>query len=288
MDWNEGDGIPNCPTCGGRGVVDVQVDQFSPPAVQFCRCVKLRDIAKNLERGWKGLFYSDKIQESPLTEKVNQNLWVTSPLEIFKAHLRYVAMRQGSTWNFKVVNDVAMMHAWLLPIKLRGETIFDADLVDLNLDRVSFEELVGLPQHLVIRVGVKAARNEATPEVLEEALLVREHAGKFTWIVDQPDKMLNSMHICGSANVQNLLATWEHLELAGSEKPVSTSLLDSGPQKAPNLTLPGYNSSSVLARPSNPIMRNSGAPLGNQTKTLEIPERDTKKNKNKNKWGGKK
>jgi hypothetical protein len=111
------------------------------------------------------------------------------------------------------------MDAWLS---------FKLDVRDADIDQMrqkaethrfaALVDLVEPPTLLVIICGVKAARNEAMPEVLLEALRHREHLNKATWIVDQPSYPLRAgpgdyRHISFNHNVGDFLEEWERVIL---------------------------------------------------------------------------
>ena len=227
-----GDGNPNCPVCVGRGVVDVEdgasevdddsdfVTYFQGPVVRICDCVMIRDIVKNANRGWKGLIKAPKVPSSPLIDKTDTSLWVTADRSLFKAHVRHVAVRKGPRWGFIVKSDMDLMTAWLGNIALKRKDIFDADVArESATESLKYHALVDLvapPELLILQLGVKAARNEAMPEVFEEALLTRESEGKPTWVWDQPDQTFSPGHFCYSDRSHEVLDGYERLHLTGA------------------------------------------------------------------------
>ena len=82
------------------------------------------------------------------------------------------------------------------------------------------------PYDLVIfRLGVKAARNTAMPEVLLEALALRDHLEKPTWVWDQPHRPLIEGHRCWSMQVQVELNAWSRVRYNGVAR-VSSPLVE--------------------------------------------------------------
>lgn len=225
--YPEGDGKPDCPECRGRGVVPVPRDQLPPFAVgeitQPCSCVLVRDLVFNMERGWKSLSRAEPLKKSPLCGKEGGNLWITGSTPKFKSHLKKVASRMGPRWNFVVVSDADLMDAWLS----RGIEVLDPDIDQMRKAQVSgkfmaLSDIAVPPELLIIRLGVKAARNAAMPEVFMEALLLREQESKPTWITDQPTNVLEDGHRSYSGQVEDFLEDWEHITLERAKpKPVS-------------------------------------------------------------------
>ena len=221
-DYPQGDGLPNCPFCHGRGVVSVTKEERPPMAIgevtKFCNCVLIRDVMHNLERGWKGLSKAKPIKSSPLAGRHTENLMITSSTFQLKEHVRHIAARMGPRWNFQVVSDASLMDAWLS----KGLDVYDADIAGIrDEDRRKMEkspiealsELVEHPALLIVCLGVKNARNSAMPEVLLETLTLREFRDKTTWLVDQPMYPLMEGHISYSPFVGDHIEEWDTVEL---------------------------------------------------------------------------
>ena len=204
----------NCPKCEGKGRLYLS-EGVSGPVTRRCDCVLLRGIASNVERGWSGLVRSGKTlpEKSLLSDHVSKSVFIRSDTQNFKDHMRHVAFRQGPDWSFKVASDAELMVAWLANITLSGAEIYDPDIHRPSLEALTLVDLVLPPQLLVIRLGVKAARNVATPEVLLEALNLREHQGLPTWVTDQPDKPLQEDHLCWSPEVKEYFSTWKKIKI---------------------------------------------------------------------------
>jgi hypothetical protein len=146
-------------------------------------------------------------------------MWVTAPRGVFQAHLRHVAIRKPPSWGFQVVTDAQLMTAWLATAALRGAEIFDADAVKISLTHATLVDLVEPPTLLIVRLGVKAARNEAMPEVLLEALTHRDHINEPTWLWDEPHHPLDGgTHLSYSDQVAAFLAEWPRLALTEDEE----------------------------------------------------------------------
>lgn len=210
-------GNPECPFCGGDGVVLVEEEEKfgaqsvrHPPAYRRCKCVLHLDILSNVERGLPGLSKAPRVKDSSLLPFYNENLWVTAPKPWFTAHLRHVAIRQPPSWYFKVASDVDLITAWLASAALKGQEILDPDAANVSLAHLTLVDLVTPPTLLIIRLGVKVARNVAAPEVLLEALQYRAHLNLPTWLWDQPSYPLEEGHICYSAQVGDYLSDWKH------------------------------------------------------------------------------
>lgn len=257
-DYPQGDGVSTCPKCWGRGVVVVPPEERPPLAVgtvtRPCICVLVRDLLINADRGWRGLAKAQPLQTpSPLEGNETQNLWVTAhpANDALRRHLRHVAVRQRPSWFFLVAADTDLMDAWL-SYDIPDEEIIDPDVSEQRIKRKTFRsnfaalvDLVEPPELLIIRLGVKAARNSAMNEVFREAVLYREHIGKPVWVVDQSDNLFAPGHICFSEAVRVVMAQWEHLTLkakpfkAGKPATPESPPTPGGPSPDPNPTLDG-------------------------------------------------
>jgi len=224
-----GPGEPNCKKCGGRGVLRVETAEdlhlqrgTHPPSYRRCPCVLRRDIIANVDRGMRGLSSAPVVKESPLPAHLENDLWITASRTWFRAHLRHIAIRQPPQWYFKVITDADLMTAWLASVALKGKEILDPDAAKVSLTHLTLVDLVMPPTLLIVRLGVKQARNVASPEVLLEALRSREHEGKPTWVWDTPLERLTEGHTCFSVYVRDYLSDWAHLGTA-SQSPIQST-----------------------------------------------------------------
>lgn len=202
-----------CPKCFGSGALEMERTHMGIPVTRPCQCLIAKDIIRNLNRGWAGLSSAQKIEKSPLSDFLGDNVYVTAGDEVFKQHLRHVAIRMGPSWNFKVVSDSDLMTAWLSPASLLGKEILDPDSASVSSEKATLVDLVEPPDLLVLRLGVKAARNSAMSEVFLEALQHRSHIDKPVWVIDQPTRKLEPGHMCFSDEVVRALSQWHHLTL---------------------------------------------------------------------------
>ena len=224
-DYPQGDGRPDCPECQGRGVVRAPVSTVTSPyavcpQTRVCKCVLMRDVIANVERGWKGLMAAPPIPSSPLRGRETESLLIVTTVSLFQRHLRHVACRMGPRWFFQVVTDADLMEAWLSK-DLPEEDIADPDVNFIRGSRPTrystLMELVEPPELLVLRLGVKVARNRAMPEVLLEALQHRQHRSQPTWVVDLSYAQLGEEHVSWSPQVEEFLGTLARVSLREGE-----------------------------------------------------------------------
>lgn len=248
-DWN---GDPDCPKCGGRGVVSVLYRGLPGGATQVCDCRYLYDVKANTERIWKGLFAARPIPSTPLMLLDRVNLIITASQIDFRRHLRHLAIRRGPKWDARVVSDAALMTAWLAS----KVEVFDPDVMS-ERERVVSEDYITIMdiavpfELLVIQLGVKAAKNREMPGVLLEALQERGHRNLPTWIVESPANPLVQGHICWDSRVADLLEHWPRITLSHSD-PAAENSFDPNIPGVQEVQLPGTRVIEKLAVPAAP------------------------------------
>jgi len=230
---------PNCEVCWGTGAVPVEYSPPHPPSFRRCECVLRLDILSNVEKGLIGLSSVPILSETPLNGCEGKNLWITSGEE-FLSHLRHIAIRKPITWGFRVNSDAEMVTAWLATIAVNGQEIFDADAYTVSTKYMTVPDMVVPPDLLVVRMGVKVARNAAANEVLMEALQLRMHEGKPTWLWDEPHNPLGPGHLFWSDGLARVLSRWERiqkLEIPSKASKKRTLLPREGTPEPKKLTL---------------------------------------------------
>jgi hypothetical protein len=241
-------GDPKCPTCEGDGFVQEPEDPPHPPSFEICSCVLFKEVATNVERGMPGLIGASVIDVSPLLGKEEENLLLTFHEEDFRSNMRHVAVRNPPTWNFKVCSDAELVTAWLATAALNGNQILDPDAISVSMSHATIADLVVPPDLLVIRMGIKAARNAACGEVLIEALQLRTHAFKPTWIWDQPSQLMVPGHLFYSDMYEGLTRGWERVSASTQKKSKRTatpSTLPEGAVEGGRFVLSGATSSGT-------------------------------------------
>lgn len=201
---------PNCPHCKGLGQVRIPM-KGKPPKSRLCECTYLGLMNRKLENTWQGLSKVRPIKESPMFPYVDKKVWLTSEPNWLFLHLRHIVTRQPLEWTVKVITDKELMAAWLATAALAGVDILDKEAFEVTTRKLSIEDLVEPYDLVILRLGVKMARNSAMPEVLMEALSLREHLNKATWVWDQPTRSLGEGHRCWSLEVQDELSRYERI-----------------------------------------------------------------------------
>lgn len=263
-----------CDKCFGTGYLDAGTDARGIPLTKPCACQIARDTVRNVNRAWVGLTAAPRIERSPLTGHTGGNAYITATDGTLRAHLRHVGLRGGPYWFFKVVTDSDLMTAWLSPIGLAGKEILDPDAATVSMEKATLVDLVDPPELLVIRLGVKSARNSAMPEVLLETLYHRAHVNKPTWVVDQPTRRFDPSHLAFSEDGLHHVQQWPRVVLDNLQPALSIEMLASAdaapassegtaPRPAASLTLsasyssPGASTGATtrIERPEAPAKR---------------------------------
>lgn len=214
-------GDPKCTSCHGRGRLPVPnpVGYKGPASLRLCRCVLIKEVLANLERARQGLSKARKVPRSPLLSRVHESIRVVADEAWFEAHLRHVALRQSSRWDFRIVTDADLVQAWLATAAAKGMEIFDADvrgaLEMRSLTYMTLSDIAKSAELLIIRLGVKSAPNKEMPNVFLETLLTRRHEGLPTWIWEEPNNRLAQLHRCWSELVEAEVGGWE--QICGTE-----------------------------------------------------------------------
>lgn len=213
-------------------MVEAGYEPPHPPVFRRCECVLHRDLLANADRALFGLSSSSALSSSPLRGREESNLVIRAGEE-FLPHLRHVIIRKPITFFAKVISDAELVTAWLATIPLQGGEIRDADAYKVSTRYMTIPDLVVPPDLLVIRMGVKAARNAAAPEVLAEALSTRLHEGRPTWVWEEPHHLLGPDHIMWNDQVGRVLRSFELLKGLESPAPRDSETLLKGRRVAP-------------------------------------------------------
>lgn len=208
---------PNCPHCKGQGFI---YGASMLDGGYDCECSFDYQRLKNMERIWKSLSEAKEIpnlrKNPPLQGLTNRDLWITAQKETFKAHLKAVCFNMPVLWDARVFSDKDIAGAWLNPRRAQGHKIFDTELESVTIQAMDIDELVQPFEFVVLLLGVKTAPNKEMPNLLLEALNIRRHINRPTWIVDQPDRRIDDMaHLAYSETLEGMLLHWPHLQIMG-------------------------------------------------------------------------
>ncbi len=200
-----------CKVCKGAGRT-LHFPSDAPPYAVECECTRVRRRLADLDMGWAGVSLVPTLKSSPLSKLLDSNVWITGGDTILRSHLKTTFLPTKRA--FRVATDSDLMGAWLATAA--SEEIFDLDARGESAKAATLPDLVMPPDVLVIRLGVKSARNSAMGEVLAEALLLRLHRLRPVWVVDSKVQPYSPGHLAFSPTVSELLAGFERVDL---EKP---------------------------------------------------------------------
>jgi hypothetical protein len=208
---------PKCSRCRGRGFI---YGESMLDGGHSCECTFEGMRLENMGRIWRALPIAKDIpglrENAPLRQLVSREIWITAKIPVFQAHLKAVAFNQPIMWDCRVFSDKDLLTAWLNTARAQGHEIYDAEVRAARIGAMDIDELVESPGLVILVLGIKQAPNKETPNVLLEAIQVRRHLGKPTWVVDQPDQPVDQMHhLCYSETLEMWLSHWPHLELYG-------------------------------------------------------------------------
>ena len=230
--------------------------------VKTCRCEIARRLATLQEKAWVGLpAHPASRGVSPLLKMVGKNTVITANNHDLRSHLKNVSTSLGLGWSFRVVSDQDLIGAWLANVAAKGNVLYDKEAIQVSSRVATLPDLVEPPAHLIIRLGVKNARNAAMAEVFHESLTIREQVGKPTWVVEQPDKRLDSTHLCWSEQVDDFLGDWGRVFVnpeAGLSPDISHEV--NGVPSAPAHPIPS-KSFSILEGEEQQEFRTRSVPL---------------------------
>ena len=190
-----------CEKCGGIGLVPSGQYYRNEPIMAQCSCVLKEHLKNQCERAWTGLSQFVHAEKTELC-----------------SHLKgAIFLEKNPSFFIKVVSDANLMSAWLSNISLAQSDIIDPDFTREITVR-GLEDMAEAPSLLIVRLGVKMARNSAMPEVLIETIELRQHLNKPTWIVVDPNRPLCEGHIAWSRGVEDVLLGWNNIRLVEQQE----------------------------------------------------------------------
>lgn len=177
--------------CGGTGWVTV--DDMTR---RKCICAYARELRAHLERVCEGnagkdLVAATILESSPLYEPggsdlTQSNLFIKTPsLWALYPHLKWVLTFKGLSFTTKLVTDMMLKGVWVGDESYAMRAKSKRDNVETFN---SISDLIGEHVHLaIIQLGV-VQKNVRLPEIILEALKLREALSLPTWLLETPDK----------------------------------------------------------------------------------------------------
>jgi hypothetical protein len=226
--------MAKCKKCGGVGYTQKDNGHMGMPQAIQCDCVIDKALDEQAERAWTHLSVAPVRKRSPLNKKLHQNLVITATTDQLRLNLRSALGNLRNPNLFvKVIGDHTLMSSWLGSMMIQGKDIIDPDY-QRDLKVYSLDDLAEAPYLMVIRLGTKVARNAAMSEVVVEAIEIREHLKKPTWLIIDPNKPLEEGHIAWSQLLEDTINPWDHINInanSSSSKTTKKSVSNMGQHK---------------------------------------------------------
>ena len=173
-----------CQHCGGRQWSYTALDDGGIEAVP-CVCLKRERLLSFL-----GPLARYKHAKSGLWDPTTGEDWTTK--DVFLEgdwteccrHLKWVLAgkyRTTPNFNYRIVDDAKLLKVWLGDYAYKSRSMANRDRVEVYNN---LADLLEDPSLVIIRLGVMAYANRAAGDVFYEALQVRSHLGKPTWVCE--------------------------------------------------------------------------------------------------------
>jgi hypothetical protein len=202
-------GVPKnpCKICTGSGYLTLGTADYRRPCVCTLRFIYRKALGEEI-------YNARKLKESPYSERVNTDLFITANRRDILPHIRHAMITQGTQFFFRVTNDSEMIDAWLSKDK---ESSKEEGTTEVTF--TSLRDLVEDPQLLIIMLGVMSYQNKALPGVFLEALRIRQFRGKPTWVITPRTRPLVSGNLAWSPEVEEyLIENFKAIEIKSTQQ----------------------------------------------------------------------
>lgn len=253
--------MATCKRCNGRGVVKYVFDADElkkNPAVQTwvvsCQCLKQQEELEELERIWRTLSEVEPVPHTPLADHckgVLQDAVILSTSHDLKAHLgRLLRDLPDLRKQTRIVSDLDLVSAWLAHVDVIHDSEVSSYRDDPEDQYTRLVDIAGPSRLLIIQLGVKSSRNVATPEVIMEAIRLRAHRGKATWIVEDPECPVQPGSISYSSQLFQILRELPQIDLDSKPRFVCPQIAQPERKDPPRFE---DRSDPKIARPLQPL-----------------------------------
>lgn len=220
-----------CKRCGDARFVTMPRDLWPPHVIQPqmpCPLCSAAHAAEQKQRGqedrlraaWASLLRAVPARSTPLLGCLEQNTRVRSNLADLRAHVAAVVRHQlvsDPQYHVRVCTDIDLVTSWLYSADEIGDGEACSYITSEEREDPVYKRLPDLvcpPDLLVLRLGIKLAPNRALPDLVQEALLAREHLDRPTWVVEKAGDPLTSAYPCYSKELMEFLADWPIVDLS--------------------------------------------------------------------------
>lgn len=182
-----------CTLCGGAGKTRVNEDTWKPCYCSFARMFKAKvgpEIAFARVLKSSPLFMPPT-DTSPAVDLTKENVHITGFWHDVLAHIRFALVFKNLEYDLhyymRIATDERLKAVYLGEMSYKTKSKRERDS-ETAVSYNTLADYIGPDLHLVvIQLGVISYPNKALPGILKEALLIRQAAGKPTWIVDSPE-----------------------------------------------------------------------------------------------------
>ncbi len=122
-----------------------------------------------------------------LVDRIKENLFFDGVhWQTFLRHFKWVAAFKGSPWSAQFVTDLDLISVYVGSTNYRSRPVSDRDAGKHKIYN-SLDDLLCDADLTVFRIGLIEHQNKAAANVLAEALSLRHHLGKPSWVVRGSD-----------------------------------------------------------------------------------------------------
>ncbi len=223
-----------CAKCGGTG--RIPIDEYT---VRMCICAYAKLLRKHLG---DTIALVKTLDKSPLyapdqMDRTKENLILKGDWQEVVPHLKWALSFKGLKFPFKLLRDIDLLDVWLG--KRRMFELEKGNPHDYPICATVTDLMEPSKELVIIRFGFLHHRNKAMASVLLDALRVREHYRKPTWLIEEPDLPFGEGHPAWTYSVGEYLDKWYQevpLEDSGQrtksveiEQPIEDVSLDDAP-----------------------------------------------------------
>jgi hypothetical protein len=188
--------MPECRfgLCDGSGKIRVGENTDS-----FCKCFQITLLRNKLcpeIRAVPGMLKESPLyrghQTDQVVDKTTKNIFLRGNWHTLLPHLKYaLSLRISRSTNlqvfYRIVRDERLLRIWL------GHESYTQKAKSMRDDIATYNNIadfIGSDQDLVIlRLNFLKHKNVAMPNVLQEAMMLRESFAKPMWIIEEPDRL---------------------------------------------------------------------------------------------------
>jgi len=243
--------ISKCPHCKG----EQWLYEFNGEQVIPKRCICLE---KKLLRNYLGteIYNATWIKSElycPISnegiekiegDKTKSNLFIKGTWAVICRHLRWVLSAKHlytPGFTFKIVNDERLVRVWLGAEAYIHKSSGTRNEIETNN---SLSDLLAYSDLIIIRLGF-ISRNKATPNVLYDALRIREFAAKPTWIIEGADSFVPNHCAYNEKVGEYVYKRFERVDLGGDleaereeKKAIAAEIEEFGVALGPDIDTP--------------------------------------------------